>query len=205
MGGQGKVVAHHGNGEAIASPGVVEHLPEEALALEVDAGGRLVEHDERGLAEQCRGKQHAAHLSAREIAQAKLRAVRQADLLQRLARQGKGLFAEAEPEGPAGDAKAQELLHRHRRLHIEVQVLGNVAYAAGAARRKADGAGIGNLAQQAEQEGRLARAVGADEDRAAPLGEGGADPFQHGAAVKAHRQVAYSYSSSVHRLPTCFC
>ena len=74
VGGQGEVVAHHGNGEPVASPGVVERLPEEALALEVDAGGRLVEHDERGLAEQRRGKQHATHLSAREVAQAKLSA-----------------------------------------------------------------------------------------------------------------------------------
>ena len=180
MGRQRQVVGHHELGETLLAPGSVEDLPEKAFPLKIDPRRRFVQQQDLGLTGQGRSQQDTAQFPAGKIAHAPLD-----EMLRMHGRQGRagtpgGTALDAEPEGTALMPQREEFGHGQGQGAVHLQVLRHIGQAGSpaAAPLHADLAGIGDLVDDAVQQGAFPCAVGADQDRAAPLGDGGRDVLQ---------------------------
>ena len=180
MGRQGQVMGHHELSEALLPPGIVEDLPEKAFPLEVHPRRRFVQQQDLGLTRQGRGQQDAAQLTAGKVAHAP-----PDEVFRMYGRQGRagtpgGTALDAEPEGAALVPQGKEFGHGQGQGAVHLQVLRHIGQAGSPAAfpLHADLAGIGDLMDDAVQQGAFPRAIGADQDCAAPLGDGGRDVLQ---------------------------
>ena len=114
-----------------------ERVGERLLVGQVDAGGRLVEEEQVGLAGQRPGDQHALLLAAGELGDAVARPVGQADHLERVVDRGAvGARERAQQPAPGQPAGRDHLPHRG----------GYAGRGAGALRHEADPAPVARSA-----------------------------------------------------------
>lgn len=180
MGGQGQIVGHHELGEALLPPGAVKDFPEQAFALEVHSGGGFVQQQDLGFPGQGRGQQDATQLSTGQVTHAAAD-----EMLRMYGGQGRtgtpgGTGLDAQPERTALVSQGKKLGHGQGQGTVHPQVLRHIGQTGlvAVAVPHTDLAGIDDLVDDAMQQGTFTRAVGTDQNRAAPLWDGGRDVLQ---------------------------
>lgn len=173
MGGDDvEVVADHDLGDAPAAAGIGGQVAAQAVAVGVQAGARLIQHQQVRLATEGLGQHHPLQFAAGQTAQGPLGQVVGADFGQ----QGPGPFpvgaGQPQEHGPVADGDGQGLFRRQGQGTVQGQALGHIAQAL---EPPGDGARVGQQAQQAAQQGRLSRTVGPDDGRTGGVGDPGGD------------------------------
>ena len=158
------VVGGHQHGHAVGGH-LVDHVPELAPRLGIDAGGRFVEQQQARPMQHAGGQRHALLPAARQLLRQLIGAIGQADAFQHL---GNGTPAVADLVEPRDELQVLG----NRQVAIEAEALRHVADLQPDARRVAQqvhaetGAAAAIRAQQAAQHadrGGLAAAVAAEE------------------------------------------
>ena len=159
---QMQVVADHEDAAALLLADAVDQPEEGGLALVVDAGGRLVEHEEVGTTEQGAGEQDALQLAAGERLQRPAAEPGDADAGERCLPLG----------GRMAVRQVEEAVDVDRQGRIDGEALRHVGEAQAGRARDPAGIGLDDAEHQLDQ-GRLARTVRADQadDLAAVQGE----------------------------------
>ena len=189
MGHHAEVVAHHDLGELSCAAQIVQKFAEQAAAFEVHPGGRFVQHQQFGFLLKGEGKQHALHFSAGKRAHAALYEMRGVHLFQ----QGHGIVlrpaGNAEPERALLHAHGQKFRHGEGHTPVEHELLRHIAYAQALPAAEGDAASVVHFPQKREQQRGLARAVGADEHRAAASGHDGVHLIENVQPASGHAHM----------------
>ena len=196
-------MGHHELGETLLAPGSVEDLPEKAFPLKINPRRRFVQQQDLGLTGQGRSQQDTAQFPAGKIAHAP-----PDEMLRMHGRQGRagtpgGTALDAEPEGTALMPQREEFGHGQGQGAVHLQVLRHIGQAGSpaAAPLHADLAGIGDLVDDAVQQGAFPCAVGADQSVNRTGGDAEGGVIQGGEAVKGLDDVFHfdhcSYTSSM--------
>ena len=189
---QRQIVADHELGKAVFAPGRVQHFPEQAFALKVHARFRLVQHQQFRFMSQRRSQQHPPQLAAGKIAHAAVFQVPGPHQIQQSARPGARPGFQAHPERTALAFQRQKFADQQRQAAVHLQLLGYIAQARPGRAVAAFGQnapGIRDFADETEQQGGFARAVGPHQHSAAAARHRGADILKDFIAAPAHAQA----------------
>ena len=182
------------DGEIIFLPDLVQHIQQQMLSPHIDPGQRLVQNENLRNGLQRQGQQHPLELPAGEGADALLNQRLTVDPGQALGYLVPQMAGDRQENRPAADGGGEEIQDTDGIAPVETGALGDVAdFGVGGispGQLKLDRTGVGNLAQDAAEQGGLPGAIGADQGHDFPAVELEGDIPQDALPLQGHAQVA---------------